>query len=143
MKKLIVLASVLMIIVSCSRGGKDHPACNINAATISGVYKITAYTYKVSPSSQPIDYYQILYPDACDRDNVFTFNTDGTYELKDIGQVCTPEGGDAGSWTLAGNKLDMDGLVLSIENFDCKKLELSFTGLLTVGDKMKVTFLKQ
>jgi hypothetical protein len=141
MKKLIVLTSVLMmVIVSCK---PDKPSCNINASTIPGTYKPVAYMYKATSSSPEADYFEVFFPDACERDDVYVINTNGTYELKDIGQVCSPANTDSGPWTLTGNKLDMDGIVSTIESFDCKKLVLSYNNRLVPGDKVTATLIKQ
>ena len=143
MKKLIVLTLVFMIIIVSCRPRSNQPSCNINTSTIPGTYKPTAYTYKASASSPEVDYFELLYPDACDRDNVYVIHPNGNYELKDIGQVCSPASTESGPWTLTGNKLDMDGLVFTIESFDCKTLVLSYSNLLAPGDKLKATLIKQ
>ena len=142
MKKLIVLTVVLAAIVSCEPDKPVAP-CITDAASISKVYKISAYTYKASASSPEIDYYSILFPDACDRDNIMTFNVNGTYHVTDVGSVCSPAGNDDGTWSLVGNTMQTDVGVLTIESFDCKKLVLSFTGLNVPGDKLKITYTAQ
>lgn len=142
MKKLIVLTSVLIVIFSCKKEKEPPSSCTINAASISGSYKITAYTYKANAGSPEIDYYPILFPDGCDRDNVFTINSNGTYLITDAGLVCSPEGGENGPWTLVGNTIDMDGLVFTIESFDCKKMVLAYTNFMAAGDMLKITFIE-
>lgn len=142
MKKLIVLTSVLVGIVSCKQD-KPVPPCVTDAASIAKVYKITAYTYKASATSPEIDYYSVLFPDACDRDNIMTFNINGTYHVTDVGSVCSPAGSDDGTWSLVGNTMQTDIGALTIESFDCKKLVLGFTGLNVLGDKLKITYVAQ
>jgi Lipocalin-like domain len=142
MKKLIVLTSVLMVIFSCKKEKNPPPPCITNAASVSGSYKITAYTYKQNASSPEIDYYKTLFPDSCDRDNVLKFNADGTYQIIDAGLVCSPAGGDNGTWSLAGNTIQIDGTAIAIESFDCKKLVLVNPDMLFAGDKLKITFIK-
>jgi len=144
MKKLIVLTLTLTIIFSCKKE-KDKPAnkCTTDVASISKSYRLTAYTYKQTSSSQEIDYYNTLFPDACDRDNVLKFNVNGTYELIDAGMVCSPSGSDNGSWTLTGNTMQIDGESMTIESFDCNKLVISSSNVFVAGDKLKITLIQQ
>jgi len=147
MKKLIVFPIVFMAIFSCKKdkndNTNDNPSCATNVASISGSYKIMAYTYKASASSPEIDYYTTLFPDACDRDNVLSFNANGTYQLVDAGIVCSPSGDDNGTWSLSGNTMTVDGDGTAIESFDCKTLVLANMDTQTPGDKLKITLTRQ
>lgn len=144
MKKLIVLLLLLMVIFSCKKNKDKNPSCSTDAASISGSYKITAYTYKASTSSPEIDYYSTIFPDACDRDNVLTFNANGTYQLIDAGVACSPPGNDNGTWALAGTTtMQIDGDAVTIESFDCKKLIFVNADTQTTGDQLKITLTKQ
>jgi len=142
MKKLIVLSCILTVIFSCK---KDNPAnhCTTDVTSISKSYKLTAYTYKQTPTSPETDYYNTLFPDACDRDNVIVFKTNGTYQLIDAGVVCSPSGGDSGPWSLNGNTMTIDGEPMNIESFDCNKLVISSSDVMIMGDKLKITLVEQ
>jgi len=144
MKKLIVLTFTMAVIFSCKKE-KDMPAnkCTTDVASISKSYRLTAYTYKQTPSSQEVDYYNTIFPDACDRDNVLKFNANGTYELIDAGLVCSPSGSDNGQWSLIGNTIQIDGEPLTIESFDCNKLVISSSNVMVAGDKLKITLIQQ
>ena len=144
MKKLIVLTFAMAVIFSCNKE-KDKPAnkCTTDVPSISKSYRLTAYTYKQTPSSQEMDYYNTLFPDACDRDNVIKFNANGTYELIDAGLVCSPSGSDAGQWSLSGNTMQIDGEQMTIESFDCNKLVISSSNVMVAGDKLKITLIQQ
>ena len=140
MKKTTVFICCLVLLFSC----KEKPVeCSTSVANISGSYKVTAYGYKQTPTSPEEDYYPIIFPDACDRDDIYTFNTNGTYLMKDAGLVCSPPDDETGTWTFAGNAMTIDGLPASLESFDCKTLIISTTGINVPGDKLKITMIKQ
>ena len=141
MKKIIFLTLITALFITAC---KKDPSCTTNAASIAGAYKITAVTYKASASSAEIDYFNTLFPDACDRDNVYTFQTNSTYQIKDAGAVCSPNGDDNGTWSFVSpNNMTIDGDPNIIENFDCKTLVLVNTDIQTAGDRLKLTLTKQ
>ena len=143
MKKLIVLSLVFLMFYSCKKDKDAGTSCKTDIASISGSYKITAYTYKESPSSSEEDYYNILFPDPCERDNVLILNANGTYQLTDAGIACSPVMDDNGIWSLSGNTFTKDGEATTIESFNCKTLVLVVTDTQTSGDKLKITLVKQ
>ena len=142
MKKLFVLPFVLMVVFSCKNDPPDAP-CITDAASISGSYKITGYTYKQSATSPEIDYYSTLFPDACERDDVLGFSANGTYQKTDAGIVCSPPENDNGIWSLASNTMTIDGDPATIESFDCKTLVLTSPDFMITGDKLKIILTKQ
>ena len=145
MKKLIVLTLVFLAFYSCKKDKNSDTgtSCHTDIASISGSYKITAYTYKETPSSPEEDYYDIIFPEACERDNVLALNANGTYQLSDAGIACSPVINDNGTWTLSGNTFTKDGDATTIESFDCKTLVLVNNDLQTPGDKLKITLVRQ
>ena len=141
MKKTTVFLFCVVLLFSCNE--KKPLECSTSVANISGSYKVTAYGYKQTPTSPEEDYYPVLFPDACDRDDVYTFNANGTYLLKDAGIVCSPPDDDPGTWSLLGNTMTIDGDQNGIESFDCKTLILFNTDINTPGDRLKITMIKQ
>lgn len=141
MKKLTILMLPLILIFSCKKD-KDS-SCVTDTASISGSYKITAMTYKESPSSPEEDYFTLVFPDACERDDVMTFQTNGTYQSTDVGIVCSPAGGDNGTWSLSASTMTIDGDPVTIESFNCKTLILVNSDTQTQGDKFRITLTKQ
>jgi hypothetical protein len=140
MKKLTILFLSAIFIFSCNK--KDPaPACTKSAASISGSYKITAMTYKADAASTEADVFSLL--DACEKDDIYTFQQNGTYQLKDAGLVCNPSDDDNGTWSVSGNTMTVDGDDASIENFDCNTLVLVNTDTQTPGDKFKITLTRQ
>jgi hypothetical protein len=148
MKKLSFLPLVLftitgMIFISCKKDKDKTPACATDVASIAGSYKFAAYTYKQTPTSAEEDYLNIIFPDACEKDDVISFNSNGNYTVTDAGIVCSPSGGDSGTWSLSGNAMNIDGDLTTIESFDCKTLVLANNDVNVTGDKLKITLTKQ
>ncbi|HKB45896.1 MAG TPA: lipocalin family protein [Chitinophagaceae bacterium] len=142
MKKIIFLSLVTILFIT---GCKKHadPPCTTNATSISGSYKITAVTYKANASSPEMDYFNILFPYACERDDIYTFQANGSYQIKDAGTVCSPAGDDDGTWSVSGNSMVIDGDATTIESFNCKTLVFVNMDTQTSGDKLKFTLTKQ
>jgi len=142
MKKIISLSFFAGLFITACKSGPE-PVCKTDATSIAASYRITAVTYKSTPTSPEEDYMNILFPDACQRDDVYTFQTNGTYLLKDVGSVCSPSNDDNGSWSVSGNNMIIDGDPTAIESFDCKFLIISNTDIQNTGDKLKLTMTKQ
>ena len=141
MKKIIFLTLITALFITAC---KKDPSCTTNAASISGAYKITAVTYKASASSAEIDYFNTLFPDACDRDNVYTFQTNSTYQIKDAGAVCSPNGDDNGTWSfVSAGSMIIDGDPTNLESFNCKTLVMVNLDTQVAGDRLKLTLTKQ
>jgi len=111
-------------------------------ASVAGGYKITAYTYKASPSAPEQDYFSV-FTDPCERDDIITLNVNGNYTYTDAGVTCSPPGDATGTWSISGTTMNLDGDLSTVESFDCKNLVLSNSDVLTTGDKMKVTLTRQ
>jgi lipocalin-like protein len=142
MKKLSLLLLVPALFFACKKEGHKN-SCTTDVSSISGSYKITSYTYKASASAPEQDYFNIVFSDPCERDDLLTFNSNGNWVLKDAGVICSPSGDDNGSWTLSGNTLSIDGDPTTVESFDCKSLVLVNTDVITTGDKTKITLTRQ
>src|SRR4030095_1639903 len=136
MKK--IISSILLealFISSCK--DESVPMCKTDVISISGSYRITAATYKANPSSSEENYYDVLLPDTCQKDNVYTFHTDGTFELKDSGAVCFPPRDGSGTWSVSNSDIVVDGAPTVIESFDCKTLIFSGSDIKIKGDKLR------
>jgi len=140
MKKTSIFLLSVVLLLSC---GKNPVECNPTVSNVSGAYKITAYTYKETPTSPEIDYYAILFPDACERDDELLFSANGTYQKTDAGIVCSPPESDNGTWALTGNTITIDGGINTVESFDCKTLVVLITDFQVAGDKLKITLVKK
>jgi len=142
MKKIISLMLLEVLFISSCKDDPD-PMCKTDVKSISGSYKITKAIYKVSPTSSEENYFDILFPDTCLKDNVYTFQTNGTYQFKDSGVVCSPPGNRNGTWSVDGNNMMVDGDSTVIESFDCRILVFFSSDIKITGDKLKVTAVKQ
>jgi hypothetical protein len=131
MKKLILLTLIITVIISCKKSKDDAPACTTDIASISGSYKIIAYMHSV-------------FPDSCDRDNIYKFTSNGSYQIMDIGLVCFPSGDDDGTWQLvSATAMKIDGDPIVLESFDCKTLVIVNTDTQQQGDRVKITMRRQ
>ena len=140
MKKTTIFIFFVVLVFSC----KEKPLeCSTSVANISGSYRVTAYGYKQTPTSPEEDYYPIIFPDDCDRDDIYTFLSNGTYQMKDAGLVCSPPDDETGTWTFDGNALTIDGYPAAIQSFDCKTLIISTADINVPGDKLKITMIKK
>ena len=126
----------LFFLVSCK---KENKTCDLNASNITGSYKVTAYTYQPDASSPPEDF--LATTETCKRDDVLTFNDNGTTTHTDAGVKCFPSQDDTGAWSLNGDVLTVDGDALTISTFNCSTMVLTQTGL--PGETINVTFIRQ
>jgi hypothetical protein len=146
MKKLLFLSFGLIILTILSSGNcnKDKDkTCNRDVAGISGTHKITAVRYKATPTSTELDYYALLFPDACERDDVWVLNANGSFAFNDVGVICAPSGSYTGFWSLSANTLILDGDPFNIDDFNCSTTTLSYADYNVVGDKLIVVFTRQ
>lgn len=139
LKKWVILSFSVVILFSCD---KESEECNITVNSIAGSYKITSMLYKESATASEMEVQPIWF-DACEIDDILTFNTNGTYQVTDAGIKCTPPGDDNGTWALNGNIMQVDGDPTTIKQFDCKKLILVNTDTQVAGDTFTITLSKQ
>jgi hypothetical protein len=139
MKKVIFIVLSAFVLFSCK---KDKNECTTSVSAISGAYKITSMLYKENASASETEVFPIWF-DACERDDVLTFNTNGTYQETDAGIKCSPPGDDDGTWALSGNTMTIDGDPTTLESFDCKTLVLVNSDTQVAGDRVKITLIRQ
>ncbi len=141
MKKLLFLSFTLAFFASCKKNKDD--TCTLSATAVAGNHKITGVRYKASPAAAEVDYYSTLYTDPCERDDVFNFNSNGTYIFTDAGLKCVPPNDDNGTWSLSGNTVTIDGDAANVDAFNCTTLTVSITDYFVVGDKLIIVFTRQ
>ena len=132
-----------VLFFSCKKDENKNSGCAVNVSSVSGSYKFTAYKYRANSTAAEQDYFNIIFSDPCERDDVLTLNSNGSWILADAGVVCTPPGDDTGIWSLTGNTLNVDGDLATIESFDCKTLVLLNTDVIVTGDKVRIYLTKQ
>ena len=140
MKNPIVFILLLTLFAACKKKDKT---CKQDTAGISGSHRVTTVTYKASASSAEQDFYNQLYPDPCDRDDLVILKTDGTYTFTDAGVQCVPTSDDTGTWSVSGSTVSIDGDPYIIESFNCSNLVILATDFNVPGDQIKYTFTRQ
>ena len=140
MKKLILFVLLVSLFAACKKKDKT---CKQDMAGISGSHRITAVTYKTSASGAEQDYYNQVYPDACQRDDLLILNSDGTYTFTDAGVKCVPAGDDTGTWSISGNVATIDGQPFPIQSFNCSTFVILGADFNVPGDQIKYTFTRQ
>ena len=145
---------VAILQTSCNKEKKE--SCGLTMAAIAGTYRITDMKYKVNSSSPEEDYYALLFPDMCERDDLKVLNNNYTYIFIDAGVKCSPSWESTGTWSVTGNILKFDyriyvlpgpttisGDFYNVESYDCHKLILSQLDVYTPGDKMTSILTRQ
>src|SRR5436190_23338529 len=140
MKTLFFIFATFVALSSC-----DKPLiCEVSKENIIGSFILAAAAYRSNSTATEIDYYDVISPDPCDKDDILTFKSDGSFELVDAGLKCSPENNDSGVWTLNGRTLTSDGDKTPIVDFECnKRIVFSITDVYISGDKLKMTYTKQ
>ncbi len=138
MKKTILAAFLLSaVLTSCKKNDKN---CDLNQANFTGAYKTTSVKYKANSSSSEIDIFALS--DACEKDDVITFNANGSYIVQDAGIKCSPPGDDNGTWSLSGSAINIDGEIGTVTYFDCKNATITLAGS-AQGELTTLTIVKQ
>ncbi len=121
---------------------KSDETCSSTMAAIAGTYKLNAFTYKQTSTSPSQDY--LLLKDPCELDDLLEFKANGNYTYSDLGTVCSPDGSDAGTWSVTGNTIISDGIVAgTIQSFDCHSLVVYTDNIFIPGDRITLTIVKQ
>ena len=138
MKKISLIAVLLStMLFSCK---KDDEKCELSQSAFVGSYKVTALKYKASTSTPEIDEFAIL--PACEKDDVITFNSNGSTTYTDAGTVCVPDGNYTGTWNLTGSTIVSDGEIGTVTYFDCNGTTITFAGT-SVGELTTVSLSRQ
>ncbi|RAK35887.1 UNVERIFIED_ORG: lipocalin-like protein [Chitinophaga ginsengisegetis] len=140
--KWVLVAIATSCILSCQKEESNAPGCSISMTGLSGTYKLTALKYQASAAAAPVDYLASM--DACEKDDIITLKSDGTYEYNDAGTVCTPAESKHGAWQVKGNTLTSDGTLNgTVASYDCKTLVYYTENSIVAGDKLTFTMVKQ
>ena len=134
-----LLLPILLFVLSCNKSGDEN--CTTSAASLAGSYKVIASKYKQTPAAMEEDLYAAM--EACEKDDVITLKTNGTYEAKDLGAVCSPSNDDSGTWSYSGSGLMLDGEPVTVKSFNCKTLVLVTSNAFLQGDAITLTLQKQ
>ncbi|MGO4288986.1 lipocalin family protein [Chitinophaga sp. RAB17] len=142
MKWALIAMTAGTMIFACKKEKSSTPECSINVTSLSGAYKLTALQYKASATAAPVDYLAFMEP--CEKDDIITLKSDGTYKYNNAGTVCESDKIGDGTWQLSGNTLTSDGqLNGTIASYDCKTLTYYVENSIQPGDKLVFTMVKQ
>jgi hypothetical protein len=142
MKRFFFLTLAIAVIISCKKPPEE--ICTTDEASIIGSYKVIACTYKEGPQLPEVNYMNTLFPDSCERDNIYKFNVNGVYQIIDIGLVCSPSKNFTGPWKfISPTALTIDGDPIILESFNCNTMVIVGTDTQQAGDRLKLTFKRQ
>ena len=135
-KGLFLFAAVFFLLTSCK---KESQTCTLSVAGISGSYKLTAVLFKADANTPEVDVFlDPNYFEACERDNIVTLNSNGTYTVSDGAIACSPSDADSGLWSLNGNTLTVDTEALGISDFSCSGFKVKESDLATGASVTRV-----
>jgi hypothetical protein len=140
--KSLPLALLIISLATFSSCKKDKDAPAISIQSISGSYKLGAWTYQEN-QMPPDDLIQ--YMDDCEKDDIINFKTDKTFTNTDAGVQCMPPGGYNGDWDLPSTtKIILDGEEHTLDSFDGTTLKVSQSETLSgVTEVYRMTLVKQ
>jgi hypothetical protein len=122
--KSLPLALLIVSLATFSSCKKDKDdASSISIQSISGSYKLGAWTYQLN--QMPVED-MIQYMDDCEKDDLFTFKNDKSFTYADAGVQCAPAGDYDGDWNLpSSTKIIIDGEEFQLDSFDGTTLKIS------------------
>lgn len=141
MKKLFILLIAPLTLISCDKDKED--TCALSQASVAGTYRVTAVRYKASASSPEVDYYNVIFTQACEKDDTYTLDANGSFSFNDAGTKCSPPNDYTGNWSLSGNTIVIDGDSGNVDSFNCTTLVVSGSDVISVGDKFTITYTRQ
>jgi hypothetical protein len=142
MKWALMAIALGSMLISCKKEKSSTSECSISLTGLSGSYKLTALQYKASANASPVDY--LAFMDDCEKDDILILKNNGTYNVNDVGTVCTPSNAQNGTWKLNGNTLISDGILNgTVASYDCKTLVYYTDNSIVTGDRLTFTMIKQ
>ena len=141
MRKTMMIGSLLLILVSCGKDKKNE--CEVNMANLSGNWKTSTVKYKASASSSEVDYYNVIFSDACERDDYLSLKSDGTFTQVDAGTVCIPNNTSSGNWSVTSTTLTLNASSSQIDDYSCNTLVLRYNNAIVSGDVLITTLVRQ
>lgn len=141
MKKIILAAFLFSTIMVGCKKDKDQN-CDLSNERLVGTYKLTAINYKAAGSTTSTNVF-LLFTEACERDDLYVFNSNNTFEYVDAGSVCSPAGHFNSSWSLSGNTLIFDGESFTVATFDCTTMSVKISDPTSPGDEYTFSYARQ
>ena len=110
-----------MILFACKKDDDVVTTTTPTKEQLVGTWKQTGETTNGVNSWNTTNY------DACEMDDNLTLSANNTYTYTDAGLVCSPSGNDAGTWSISGSTLTVDGFPLTVNSFSGNTLTLKET----------------
>jgi len=143
----LVLAVATVALVGCEKDNESASPNKIEVLTGSGPWHITAYT-RTTGSNAPTNYLNTVFPNACERDDRYAFNNNGTQIRTEGPTSC----GSNNSNTVVGtypwdmnasqNQLTIGGTTFDVITLTTDALQLRSTrtsGGVTIVDNVSYT----
>ncbi|MEO6832751.1 MAG: lipocalin family protein [Chitinophagaceae bacterium] len=106
-KSLIAFAAICCLFTACKKSDSGGSSLSGTAALTNGKWKLTAATTSITVPGIPtqnMDIYGSM--QACEKDNLLTFNANNTVTMDEGATKCDPsdpQTADAGTWTLSAD----------------------------------------
>ena len=123
MKKLFILSTAVVALLTTSCKKDNDTTCTLSSSSISGAYKIASILYKADAQTPEVDIFTNF--DACEKDDILTFSSNGTWTQSEGATACSPANTDSGNWSLVGSTLTIDGDASTVSNFSCTEMTLN------------------
>jgi len=143
MKKLFLVLATASTFVACKKSSPATEDCAVTNASITGKYTITSVTYKASSSAAETDMFASM--QDCQKDDSYDLKADGSLVIEEETNNCgMPQlPGSPTEWSLDKNNTELImGANFKIVSFNCKKLVVVETNLITDGDMKTTTYQK-
>jgi hypothetical protein len=146
MKKLFFASVTFILVFSSCKKDDPTPTCQLSNTTILGTYKTTASTVQANATATPVDDFATW--DACQKDDLMTFNAAGTVSTSEGATSCTPPNTSVtANWTLSGSNLtiSLPGVfteTATIIDFNCTTMKVKTVDA-TTGEITITTLTKQ
>ena len=142
MRKTVAALLLVSALFSCKKTETtNEPTCAVNATTIAGTYKLEGLKYQASSTATVEDQFATMA--ACQKDDTYAFEADGTIVVNDAGVSCGIPPAPADGWSLDNGNLRLGESVFMIESFNCTKLVCYRSDVNVLGDKETRTYVKQ
>lgn len=129
MKKIVLIFAAIVALNSCKKEDTNAEVSqDLTLANVAGSYKMTAASITTNGTSVDI-FNNPNYYEACEKDDVTTFTTSGTYTIADAGTKCSPTTDDTGTYSVntTAKTMTVDGSTMTVETFTNKKIVFSET----------------
>lgn len=127
-KTLAFVVLVASAFTACKKDKEESLA--ITKENLAATYTLASVTVKATGT--PETDITKDYVEACEKDDQVILKADGTYQYKDLGTACDPNGDETGTFSVSGSTLsitiDQDIDQVTIKSLTNKKLVIEETG---------------